>query len=290
MQRPRVTALWFACLAGALSLAVAQGAHAQGVAQPAPPASSQACIDSHVEAQRARLRGELLLALDRLLACAQSTCPALISNDCGAWLREVEASLPSIVLAVVDENGRDVIDVTVSANGRLLAEHIDGKALPIDPGSYELSFEAPGYAKRSVAVTVRQAEKDRLVRVQLDGQVAAEAADEAAGGVPVLSYVLGGVAVAGLGAFAYFGLRGASEYDEAKGCSPDCSEDEVADGKLAYIVADIGLGVGLASAAAAVIVYVVAQPDERAEAAQAQTRIDVAPSRDGARVQWTSRF
>lgn len=277
MQRPAVSALWSACLAGALLLGLANGGYAQVAAQ-------QACIDTHVEAQRARQRGELLLALEKLLACAQSTCPALISNDCGAWLSEVEVSLPSIVLAVVDAEGGDLVEVAVSANGRLLTERIDGQALPLDPGSYELTFEAPGYTPRSVAVTVRQAEKNRLVRVQLAPHVVAPAA----GGVPILSYVLGGVAVAGLGSFAYFGLRGAAEYDEAEErCAPDCREADVADGKLAYIVADVGLGIGLVSAAAAVIVYVVSRPDEHA---QPGPRVDVAAGRDGARVQWTERF
>lgn len=284
MQRPAVPALWSACLAGALALSFPSGAHAQNAAQPAPQAGVQACIDAHVEAQRARLRGELLLALERLLMCAQGGCPGLISNDCATWLTEVEQDLPSIVLAVVDEQGHDLIDVDVSANGRRLAERIDGQAVPLDPGSYELVFAAPGYAARAVAVTVRQAEKNRLVRVELVRQAPADVA----GGVPVLSYVLGGVAVAGLATFTYFGLRGASEYEEAKDdCAPTCSEAAVADGKRAYIVADIGLGLGLVSAAAAVIVYVVSQPDE---GEQPETRVDVAPARDGAAVQWTGRF
>jgi hypothetical protein len=265
--------------------ALVSDAHAQGAAQPAPPSTSQACIDAHVEAQRARKRGALRLAREKLLSCAQSSCPGLVSNDCTAWLSEVEASVPSIVLAVVDAEGRDLVEVAVSANGQRWLERIDGKATALDPGSYELTFSARGYTPLKVALTVRQAEKDRLIRVQLARDPSAE---PSRGGVPVLSYVLGGVAIAGFGTFVYFGVRGQDEYDEAeRTCGTACSDDQVADGKLAWIVADIGLGVGLASAAAATILYLVSQQDDDAETA---TRIDVAPSQDGARVQWTARF
>jgi hypothetical protein len=230
------------------------------------------------------MRGELGLAREKLLACAQSGCPALISNDCGTWLGEVEASLPSVVLAVVDDEGRDVIEVTVSANQRTLTERIDGQALPLDPGSYELTFKAPGFAPRSIALTVRQAEKNRLVRVQLTRE-----APKASGGIPLASYVLGGVAIAGLGTFAFFALSGADEYDTLEDtCARSCTEAQVEDGKLAYIVADVGLGIGVASAAAAVIVYVLSQPDDEEKAPS--TRIDIAPTQGGARAQWTARF
>jgi hypothetical protein len=274
-------------LAAAALVCVLLGPCAQARAQGSDAAASaiEACVAQHVEAQRARLRGDLLIAREQLLLCAQSGCPALVSNDCTAWLAEVEASLPTIVLAVRGADGRDLSEVRVSVNGRALTQRLDGKAIAIDPGSYELSFEAAGHAPLNTQLTVHQAEKNRIVRVQLARS--ADAREEQAG-IPMLSYVLGGVAIAGLGTFAYFGLRGTSEHSDAKeSCAPDCPQSKVDDIERAYAIADVGLGVGIASAAAAVIVYFVAQPSERAEHT---AQLNVIPSRDGASMLWSARF
>jgi hypothetical protein len=175
--------------------------------------------------------------------------------------------------------------VKVSVNGRAFAERLDGKAIAIDPGSYALGFEAAGHEPLRAQLTVHQAEKNRIVRVQL---ARSQEAPEDEAGISVLSYVLGGVAIAGLGTFAYFGLRGASEHSDAEDdCAPDCPQSRVDDIERAYAIADIGLGVGIASAAAAVIVYFVAQPAEHAEGS---AQLDVVPSRDGAALQWSGRF
>jgi hypothetical protein len=258
------------------------GASAQAHAQ---PSAVEVCVSQHVEAQRARLRGELLRAREQLLMCAQSGCPALVANDCTTWLTEVEASVPTIVLAVADAEGRDVRDVKVVANGRPLAEHLDGKAIALDPGSYELTFEAEGHTPLGTQLTIHQAEKNRIVRVQL---ARAPAADGANRGIPVLSYVLGGVAVVGLGTFAYFGLRGASEHGDAEeSCAPECPRAKVDAIERHYGIADVGLGVGIASAAAAVIVYFVSQPSGHAAS---EARLQLRPSRGGASLLWAAHF
>jgi len=246
----------------------------------------EVCVAQHVEAQRARQRGELLEAREQLLMCAQRDCPALVSNDCTTWLAEVEASVPTIVLAVVDERGGDVRDVKVTANGRPLAEQVDGKALALDPGSYELSFEAPGHVPLTTQLTVHQAEKNRIVRVQLARAPAPAPVDDGPG-VPVLSYVLGGAAVVGIGTFAYFGLTGAAEHRDAQdSCAPVCSAARVKDIERSYLIADVGLAVGLASAAAAVLVYFTGQAEEREDTA----RLELSPSRAGATLLWSGRF
>jgi hypothetical protein len=253
-------------------------------------ADASACLEAHADAQRARMRGELLHAREQLIACAQAGCPALVANDCTSWLSEVEASLPSVVFAVVDGAGNDVVDVTISSGERVLSTRADGKALLLDPGPYELRFEALGYAPQTISITARQAEKNRSVSVRLaalDGAPTGAMSDDA-GGIPTLSYVLGGVALASLGTGLALGLYGQGELEHAEDhCAPGCTASQVAAGKRAYVIADVAFGVSIASALAAVVVYFVSQPDEQEPTAPV---IDVSAMRDGAAVRWTASY
>lgn len=278
-------------------LTLASSARAQ------PSAQVKACVAAHTEAQRLRMAGRLLAAREQLLACAQRECPELVANDCALWLPELDADLPSVVLAVADSEGRDLLEVRVFANDRLLTEHTEGHAVALDPGSYRFRFEADGYRSLTLTASVRQAEKNRIVRAKLEPDLAPSAAarsgrapdgqqgsdDTADASVPVASYVLGGVALASFGAFAYFAVTGKDEYDRlSDSCGRACTEADVEDGKRAYVLADVALGVGVASAAAAVIVFFAAgegaSPDDRA---QAGLQLGVGPH--GGSVQWTSR-
>ena len=261
-----------------------------------------ACVAAHGEAQRLRLGGELLAAREQLLVCAQRECPAVVANDCALWLPEVESNLSSVVLAVEGGEGRDLVDVRVFANDRLLTEHTDGRAMPLDPGSYHFRFEAAGYRPLTLAASMRQAEKNRIVRARLvpeatlsprgsNVQSSAASADAAAApapaestqsSVPVLTYVFGGVALAGFGAFTYFAVSGQNELDRLEEtCGHDCTPAQVADGKRSWLIADVALGVGIASAATAVILLLTDGDDAAPPAAEAQARGGTAPARRG---------
>ena len=140
--------------------AVGGGLKAQ-VARAEAPADR--CVTAHAEAQRLRLGGKLLDARAQLLTCAQSECPGLVASDCGVWLAEVDSSLSSVVFAVEGGDGHDLVEVRVFANGRLLTERTDGRAVAVDPGRYVFRFETAGYMPANVDVlgsTVRE-EPDR---------------------------------------------------------------------------------------------------------------------------------
>lgn len=224
----------------------------------APLRAQEACVSAHADAQLLRMRGTLLDAREKLLTCAQSECPKLISKDCTVWLGEVEASLGSVVFAVTDERGHDLVEVAIRGNGQALARRADGRAITLDPGTYEFRFDASGFAPENLSVTVRTSEKNRIVRVQLQrpAPAAAHGPVDEAGGVPALSYVFGAVGLAGFGAFAGFGLAGKHEYNSLKdSCAPTCSRDERAGGKRLYVLANVGLGLGIAGTVAAVASY-----------------------------------
>jgi len=248
------------------------------------PNVKQQCLNAYSESQELRLRGSLLAAREQLLVCSRDSCPRLIVNDCARWLPEVEEGLSSVVLAPTDAQGHDLSEVRVRSDTRVITERTDGRAVSLDPGPYNLTFEADGYLPAQVDVTLRQSEKNRIVRVQLEKAAPSAAAVAQAAALtlegtslqaaalgdhadmdaesrprltrswPVATTVLSGVALAGVGTFAYFGLNGLSKRDDAKRCSMDCG-DLIDRGKRDYIVADIGLGVAVAAAVSAVLVY-----------------------------------
>jgi hypothetical protein len=267
------------------------------------------CVQAHAEAQQRRMHGSLLAAREELLVCGRNDCPTPVMNDCAGWLNEVEASLSSIVFAVSDQAGHDIVDASVRADGKLLSERSDGRALTLDPGTYTFALTAPRRATVEITLSVRQSEKNRIVRVELPQPpppVAAEApttsdvhtmpaqpvpAMAEPHPVPVVSYILAGTTLVGVGAFVYFGLSGNALHRQWQHCTNDC-DDVRRTGKRDYVLADIALGVAIVSLPAAIITYVVARP-ERDGAEHAQTaRHDVTPLwwPGGAGVQWRASF
>jgi hypothetical protein len=235
--------------------------------------ANEQCASSYENAQLFRLRGRYVEARDALLVCLSNECPKLLRSDCLTWLPQVEASLPSVVFAISDVHGKDVEAARVYANGKLLEGHGDGRAHAIDPGVYKLRFEAPGHKPEEQTLTVREAEKNRMVRVRLaldaNGTHAAGAAaepgivaNELPPGethrldIPVLTYALGGASVASLGLFTYFAVAGKREHDRLeKACAPECEKSRTKEGRRKYILADVSLGVSMACAGAAVWSY-----------------------------------
>lgn len=256
------------------------------------------CLAAHAQGQRLRIEGALVAARGQLLRCAQSDCPALVSGECTTWLAEVDAAVSTVVFAVTDPRGNDLVDVRVRSDDVAISERTDGRALPIDPGVHRFEFEAGGYQAHAITLAVRQSERNRIVRVQLEPITPAPTPMVAGGARPMApqsnadiapaTYALGGVALAGLLTFGYFALDGAARYDEAeRSCAPSCTRQQVAAGKRAYVIADIGLGVGLAGAAAAVIVQLTARPQTELDP---RPRVEPIVQHGGAQLRWRGRF
>jgi hypothetical protein len=276
------------CICGALGIAAAREL---------APASKQQCIEAYSDAQELRLKGALLAARERLLVCSQSSCPGPVVKDCVGWLSDVDGSLPSVVFALSDGHSRDLSEVRVSANQQVVAERTDGRAVVLDPGEYTFTFEAPGYERAQRTVAMRQSEKNRIVRVKLTRlnlhnvspltvspqqpgviplmQSASASPSEASW--PVITAILGGVALGGVGTFAYFGLQGLDKRRDAERCAADCRE-LITTGKRDYVVADLALGVAIAAAASAVLVYFLVEAPSHASTAKEGVSSTAPPS------------
>jgi hypothetical protein len=147
----------------ALTLAfVAAFGAAPAVARAAKP-DTKACIAAFDRGQRAQTSKELRRAQTELLVCTQESCPAVLRADCAGVLRSVQAALPTVVLAADDGEGHDV-DASVRAGSDTIADKLDGRAIELDPGTYDLRFEHAGADPVTVHVVLREGEKNRVVR------------------------------------------------------------------------------------------------------------------------------
>ncbi len=239
----------------------------------ADDAATEACLLAHTAGQRAQKAGRLLEARAQFLTCAAATCPDLAKQQCVPWLAEVEAKIPSVVFAVRDESGADLSRVRVSVDGKLLTQRLDGRSIPLDPGSRRVSFEADGFVPVTQTFLLREGERSRTIQVELTrkSKPAAPAPTSSSPGVPWTVWALGGVGVAALGAGGYFFFDGKSDVSEMRdSCAPDCDPSRVDSAKRKVRTADVLLGVGVVAVAAATWIALTADPPK--EAVQARVR------------------
>jgi len=227
------------------------------------------CVRAYEQAQEERQSDKLLAARVHLQDCAQDACPAFIRSDCGAWSRELQAEMPSVVFTARSA-GRDLTDVGVSSGQRVLASRLDGQAVELDPGEYDFQFSSPGM--QPVTHHVRLSRGERYLQLVEFLPLPKEPAGHGVASLPpraqrsaVLPAVFGGVAVLGLAGFAVFGTRGRSAESRLQTtCSPHCSEDQISSVRTQYAVADVSLGVGLASLGLAAYFALRPSPEQRA--------------------------
>jgi hypothetical protein len=249
-MHPRLTAL--ASLLGALILA-----------QPvwAEPTAEQ-CVAVYNDGLEKKNSGQLIDARSRFAECTDPACPGPVREECDKLVRNLDTRIPSVVLAAHRKDGAELTDVRVTVNGRTLVESLDGRAHKLDPGAYTFVFEADGLP--SVEVQKVLAEGERLKRIEaefVDPDADAGAATGSDAPIPTLTYVLGGVGVAGLIGFTAFGLSGLSQESDLKRCEPDCPQDETDKLKRTYLFADISLAVGIVGLGGATYFYVSSRYD-----------------------------
>jgi len=270
----------------------------------APPASDEkaACLAAFDAAQVDRAASKLVEARQQLLECSRPTCGDSLMVECTNMYAEVEKALPSLVLSARLSTGTvDLTEVEVLLDGRPFAGSLDGRPIPINPGAYQLTFKAQGYGPQERRVVVGTGDTYRQVSVvfpaapvqQQPPQAAAPAAvavtPSAPAEVPVMTYVLGGIGVAGLGTFAVLRIIADSDLDTLKsGCAPTCPDSDVSQLHQKYLFSQIAFGTGMAAAAGAVLWYVL-DGDDRPSSEQS-VAVGFEPMRGGALTTATTRF
>lgn len=243
------------------------------------------CHLAHARAQESGRAAHLVEARELLQTCAKVRCGKVLYEACTAMLTQVEADLPSIVPVVTDGNGAARIDVQVTVDGKPLAERLDGRAFPVDPGMHEFAFTTSDGLVAARKLLVVQGQHNRAIRVSTGGSartaadkkavvapIAPKTPDEPTAappegtrldagnavaeqqpkrGSPVLTFTLATVGVAGLAGFGLMTEWGRKDNRLLAQCSPFCPQASVDHVRRMYLAADISLGVGIASLVAA---------------------------------------
>jgi hypothetical protein len=241
----------------------------------ADDAATEACLTAHTDGQKSRSAGKLLEAKQAFLECAANRCPDLVKEKCTEWLADAEQRIPTVVLDVRDDDDRDLSNVKVFVDGRLLSESLDGRSIPFDPGSHQFRFESPGHRTLERTYLLREGERSRRIDVKLQSSREKPRAAKpavASDGLPWTFWALGGVGVLGIGAGSYFFFDGRSDVSQMRdSCAPSCSEAEVDDARAKIRAADVFLGVGVvALGTAAVIALTHGSSKERTPRARLQ--------------------
>lgn len=242
-----------------LTLAMAMSFATTAVAGP----NKATCVAEYEETQKLKKSNKLIEAKKHALVCASDGCPAAVRNDCTSWSADFDQTIPTIVLVVTDSDGKDVTDAVAYIDGEKVTSHVEGNAISLDPGKHKLRVEREGYDTIEQDVVAHEGDKNRSVSVKFpkkggdDKPVAPPPVDTApvSRPVPVAAWVLGGVGIVGVGAFAAFGLMGSSKKSDldSRNCKPACPQGDVDTVKRDFLIADIALGVGVVSLGVATV-------------------------------------
>lgn len=208
------------------------------------------CLSANEKAQQLRSEKHFREAAEQLRVCSQSSCPSAVQRDCAQWLREVEASLPTITFAAKDAKGRDLFDVTVDVDGKNVLKSLDGSAIPIDPGRHSVTFRHDGEITQEVLIT--EGEKARRIEVRFGGSDSGEEPQRATSHsrFSPWPFVLGGLGVAAIGGGIAMHVAGASMFPaecnaENKKCDLDKNPTSAADAQTSKNLERAGIGVAI---------------------------------------------
>lgn len=281
-------------LAGTAALALAIVSSGAPVRAEDRADGRQRCVDAYVGGQQLRLDRRLMQTRDKLLVCAQRTCPGFIQAECTRWLAEVEAALPSVVVIARDESGAAVSIRDLRIDGESAPAGSAGASVTVDPGEHTFEIWTPDGGRASSRVVVREGEKSQPITIAVRRATfasAQEGREKKPSGLPASAWVLGALGVAGLAGYAFFGIQGLSmQLDLQSKCSPRCSAAEVSSLRTRYLAADIGLGVAVAAASGLTIVLLRRPSSEQPASGASRLGLGVAFDGGGLRMSASSSF
>lgn len=253
--------------------------------------TKEQCVDSHHQAQRAQMEGQLVRARELSRTCTSLTCPGLIVTDCARWLYDLDQRIPSVVFEVrVD--GQTNLTAAITADGNSVTEWTRGESFRLDPGEHQFRFELAPFQPVMKKVLLSEGMRYRIVEVEFKSQshplplvaiaptapvVPPPSTSERP--TPLAIYSLLGVGVLSLASFATFSVMGKSKQSSLESrCMPHCSDRDLQPMKSAYLVGDVSLGISAASLVAAGTLYF-ASPEKAIIPA-----VGIAPLTNGAAV------
>lgn len=245
----------------ALVLLILCTCHAQSASAAPPSELARSCVAASTQGQIDRDEGRLLAARARFLQCASEDCPAIVRKSCDSWLSELTPRIPSVVIRVRDAEQHDITAARVMVDGAEVS--LDGRPVLLDPGTHTIEVDAPGRAQQQRAFLLAEREQARLLVLELVDAPGLPpppiATDEAAPSrpaqhararytVPLGSWLLGGVGLAGIATFTGLRIKAGRDLDQLdRRCAPLCSDAERDAGNRKTLTADVSLGIGIAT-------------------------------------------
>jgi hypothetical protein len=228
----------------------------------AAPEGRRACFAAYERVQVLMRRSHLREAREAASACLADGCPSALRADCGQWLKDVEARLPTVVVECRTADGKPVNDARILLDGLLWKARLDGIVSEVDPGEHVVRVERPSGPAAEVKVIVAEGKKAQRIVVEIPDEPVPDRVPPAVAlsptaspppaitdvpperaPVPASFYVSSAIGVAALGGFTFFAFQGKDAEHGLDACSPRCSDDAVADVRRHYITADVLLGV-----------------------------------------------
>lgn len=274
-----------------------------------PPDERVECAKLAEDAQARRTAGKMRAALESLSMCARESCPAVIRRDCTSWVDEVERVVPTIVVHATDVRGQDVASVKVYADGALIKEQLDGRAISLDPGVHKLRFVVAGASSVDRDVVLAESQKNRLVELRfdralrLDGTADGDAAtaptsssssssSSKSSNPSVLPWVLMGVGATSLATFGILEVVGHGEYDDLEstcGKTRSCTDEQISPTRTKFVAAAVALGVGLVGIGTGGVMLLT-RPKTQNETGQRGVVVGAAPTDGGGMMRLRGTF
>ncbi len=214
-------------------------------------ADAKQCVAQNNDGAQKRDEHHLLAAREAYRACvAETECPEMVRAECDSAVADLKTAVPTLLVAVVDEQHHDLAGATLTLDGQPVA--LDGSPVEVDPGSHELDASL-GALSAKLQIMAIESDLNRRVEIVLqaphtDAGRAVPAQNASAAGPRrsnLPAYVLAGVAVVGAASFGYFALSGHADMGPLDRCKPYCTTDAVRSVRTKYLLADISLGVSI---------------------------------------------
>jgi hypothetical protein len=214
------------------------------------------------------MKESLVAARAAALSCSQEQCPALLRADCVQWFAELDREVPSVVISV-RAGATDVSAASVQIDGQPAPHALEGQLLELDPGPHWVEVLRIGEPTLERQVVLAAGEKARLLVFEVPSKASPTAtapqspprAQPRHRPVPALTWALSGSAVAAAGTASVLGLVALSKRNQRErapddgGCSPYCTNEQVAPIHHLTLTADVLFGLAAASAVGAGLSY-----------------------------------
>jgi len=204
-----------ACLLWVAVCASARPASAGG------PTMSE-CLSANESAIKLRAEHKLRQSREPSLVCTAPSCPRAVREACQKRAAQVESAIPTVVFEVKDASGNNLAGVAVAMDGELLATHLYGTAIAVDPGEHTFSFTASGQPSVEKHFILNEGVVDRhesiVLAVPLPTSTQPAPTSLSTPGLGTRRLVglgLGGVGVAGVAVGSIFGVMTYSSWSSA---------------------------------------------------------------------------